>query len=261
MKEKYVLIFDIASSTVILEDLNTNNEIEKYQLLIDKYYDFFNSYKSTVNFEVYKFMGDGFILLFEKDIKVDEIIIFMIKLTSFSEALLNDFIKEYISIPKNNIPRIGITLGLDFGQVHFIEKKNEYVGRPINVASRLQGSLKEKEHVYNALLSLKIFSNIKEYIIKKACIERERTFRNLYSNQSIRCFELNLLTFKEIKIENFKNMTNKLLEELRDTNKIKEYKSYYIIKKKPILKKKIKLKMKRKLKPKTKLKKKVMHRK
>jgi hypothetical protein len=61
------------------------------------------------------------------------------------------------------------------------------------VSSRLQGSLKDKEHVNKILMSVKAYKKIINPDIKSKCIERERVFRNLSDNNRTRCYELDAL--------------------------------------------------------------------
>jgi hypothetical protein len=64
-EKRYVLVFDICASTTILEDLvRSENEKRWRDLLID-IKNFLRVEQTQHDFEIYKFIGDGWILLFD----------------------------------------------------------------------------------------------------------------------------------------------------------------------------------------------------
>jgi class 3 adenylate cyclase len=138
--KKIIVFFDICSSTSILEDLvRTENQKRWRDLLIDlKVY--LRKKRSSLRYELYKFLGDGWILLFEP--RHDGLEIF-----EFFEALSDKFLSLYRRHIKGvltiRIPFIGLTYGLDTGScIQFVMNEQlEYTGRPLNVACRLQGAI------------------------------------------------------------------------------------------------------------------------
>jgi len=196
MDERPVLTFDICSSTSILEDLHRTNTIEKYAILLDDIMTFLKTNSTRYGYEIYKFLGDGFILIFEDSTPIDTILEFCVALTYDCNTYIEEFIRRYIEV-ENGILRKGITIGIDKGYVSklTINEKDEYVGRPINVSVRLQSSLYKKEHANRVLMSLKLYRDIMEPRFKKLCAETSRTFKNIANNEKVKCYELNILYY------------------------------------------------------------------
>jgi class 3 adenylate cyclase len=113
-----------------------------------------------LGFEIYKFIGDGWILLFPTDITKIQLTDFLTRLSAEYDSSF-DFVMADLLQP-NSKPR-GLTFGMDEGELIRIEMNDqiEYLGRPINVASRLQGATKDLpgRPEYKALLS-KNFSKL-----------------------------------------------------------------------------------------------------
>jgi len=189
VEERSILVFDICSSTIIVEELIKTNQIKDYNILVYAFRQYLNYRANLFHFTVYKFLGDGFIIIFDENKLMDHILIFVCELTKFVEEVLKDFVYENIEI--GSIPRIGITMGLDHGVIvnFFVNGHIEYTGRPLNFACRLQSSLTEKEHVNKLLLSLRVKKELKSSLFRQALKERERVFRNISRENRIRCFE------------------------------------------------------------------------
>ena len=225
MPTKYVLVFDICSSTLFIDDLHQNGKVDNYTLLTVAINKFLSFKIEKYRFQKYKFLGDGYILLFEGDTRIDDILFFVLELTFSTEYVIDWFINNFIE--SKNIPRKGITLGIDKGEI-FLANSNdsnqeEYIGRPINIACRLQSSLTEKDHANKLLMSFKLYNEIENYLLKKACIERERVLKNIRENKSLRCYEFNPEFFREFDIEIIRNPTEKLrkiIEEERSELKL-----------------------------------------
>lgn len=72
-------------------------------------------------------------------------------------------------------------------------------------------------------MSFKLYNEIENYLLKKACIERERVLKNIRENKPLRCYEFNPEFFREFDIELIRNPTEKLrkiIEEERDELKL-----------------------------------------
>ena len=158
---KIVLVFDICSSTAILEDLlRTENQREWRNLLI-RLKRFLVTHSRELSFEIYKFLGDGWILLFDDTISGIDLI-----------RLLQDTCVEYHRLFHHRVCgvlegdyMIGITFGIDAGTLVRIvmNQRAEYVGRPLNIAARLQGALKQKDKSPHGklLISKNAFARLK----------------------------------------------------------------------------------------------------
>jgi class 3 adenylate cyclase len=138
---KIVVIFDICCSTSILEDLiRTENQI-RWQTVLDYLKRFLWKAGGRKTFQMYKFMGDGWILLFDETLSGVKLI-----------ELLTDICKEYDRLFRAHVadvlagmpPHIGVTFGVDEGSLVEIimDGRKEYVGRALNVAARLQSAIK-----------------------------------------------------------------------------------------------------------------------
>jgi hypothetical protein len=194
--KKIVVFFDICSSTSILEDLiRTENQKAWRDLLIGlKKYLLQN--QDLVGFQLYKFMGDGWLLLFEPCTEGLEIF-------QFLEALCDKFIYLY----KKNIKKIltvrisneGLTFGMDIGSCIKIvmNQELEYIGRPLNVAVRLQGAIgqRSKKPANKLLLSNNLYATFKdkgkigdEYNI----ISVKRVLKNISGGECYLCQKLKL---------------------------------------------------------------------
>jgi class 3 adenylate cyclase len=158
---KLVLVLDICSSTAILEDLlRTENQREWRNLLI-RLKDFLMTRSGESSFEVYKFLGDGWILLFDDAVSGTDLI-----------KLLQDTCVEYHRLFHQKVcgvleehHTVGMTFGADAGTLVRIVMTGriEYVGRPLNIAARLQDALKQKDKTPHGklLISKNAFTRLK----------------------------------------------------------------------------------------------------
>jgi hypothetical protein len=78
------------------------------------------------------------------------------------------FLEDHVEI--TNLPRKGITIGLDKGVLykHTVEDKNqEFIGRPLNMATRLQSTLKRPERSDKCLILKRVYKEITKENFKK----------------------------------------------------------------------------------------------
>ncbi len=190
MSERAVFVFDLCSSTTILEELVVSNQVDEYNRLIFSIHQFLDDRRGRFHFVIYKYVGDGFILLFDRDTLIDHILVFAWELAAFAEKSIESFLDECIAALE--LPRTGITMGLDTGIVNTFmmgSGTQEYTGRPINLSTRLQTSLSEPEHTNKLLISLRARKGIKVISLRRMLKERQRVFRNISGNTRQRCFE------------------------------------------------------------------------
>jgi class 3 adenylate cyclase len=188
---KVVVVFDISSSTSILEDLMRCERLDVWRNLLIVL-------KETLMYapavELYKFMGDGWILLFSPDIKKDE-------LFEFLNQLVNCFLFEF----QNNIEPvmqadpnpIGLTFGIDSGLLIKLEMNDqqEYIGRAINVAARLQGQAKSlaKDGYSNvALMSKASFNSLSPDTTEFHTTEQRMDLKNITGGEKFQCFAIEI---------------------------------------------------------------------
>ncbi len=203
MNERIVLVFDICSSTSIIEDLHRQQTIFRYTELIARIQQYLEKYSVIYNFEIYKFVGDGFILLFDTTTLIDQVLFFSIGLTDECDKYLTNFINNYIE--DKEIPRKGITIGLAKGLIEELkldkESPIEYIGRPITVACRLQDSLYKPEHTNRVLMVLKLYAEIQDKLLKMVCAETSRSLKNINKNRKQTCYEFDPIYYREQNIE------------------------------------------------------------
>src|ERR1051325_668665 len=84
--QKYVLVFDFCSSTSILENLKDYEPEAWWNLLVEVEH-FLTEEQSRNSFDIYKFIGDGWILVFDIDYPVSDLFTFMEKLHQKYEDL------------------------------------------------------------------------------------------------------------------------------------------------------------------------------
>jgi hypothetical protein len=110
---KIVVFFDICSSATLLEDLlRTENEFRWLDLLtgLKKV---LRIKSKEIGFEIYKFLGDGWILLFDEDsITGADLMLFLARLCLEYDQLFKSNISDVLSI-KHSL--IGLTFGIDLG--------------------------------------------------------------------------------------------------------------------------------------------------
>lgn len=150
--------------------------------------------KATAPFDPYKFTGDGWLLLFPENTDG-------LSLLRFLENLCLHFVVEF---RRSLLPHlshtpsvIGITFGIDKGELVSVpmDGRQEYVGRAINVACRLQAAVVEKGHspAYTALVSNRVygeyFADTKPHRVMKVT----RNLRNINNGAEFACRRLWLL--------------------------------------------------------------------
>lgn len=189
--EKLVVVFDICSSSNILEELVVRQDLRPLRNLLIDLKSFLKEKAARLDFTPYKFIGDGWILLFPINISGTALIDFLEELSKLFERRLKTLV-----VPRlERSPLIlGLTFGIDVGPLVRITMlgNREYVGRPINVASRLQSAIKDKDHKpgYKVLFSKPAFNQLQ---LKKDYRKTERVsrkLRNIRNGERYACVKL-----------------------------------------------------------------------
>ncbi len=187
--EYYVIVFDLCSSSVLLEKIQEQNELRVWKKFWEDIFKYLNKISSNgARCVVYKFIGDGFILLYRPQY-AKSILSFCDSIKIYINGKVDSIVKEHI----NEYPeRIGITIGIEKGKLIQMRLYGniEYMGRAINVAARLQSILRLPEHSNKLLVSVAVKNEIHEQINDRACKPVEVTLRNLYGNESVTCYEI-----------------------------------------------------------------------
>jgi len=193
VRTRTVLIFDICSSSNMLEDLLLSDSITAMRNLIISMKSFLRKKQAEGQCEIYKFIGDGWILLFPYQIQGTDLIAFMEELSqTFGEKLKKLVIPHLQSLPAV----FGLSFGVDRGKLvrMIMMNRAEFIGRPLNIASRLQSAIKDKDNnpAYKALFSKYCFTALgipKGY--RGAKVVR-RQLRNIQGGQNYSCVKLTL---------------------------------------------------------------------
>ena len=92
--QKYVLVFDFCSSTSILEDLIRSENQQYWQALLMEVKNFLKREEDRGKFQIYKFIGDGWILLFDANFPPRELFLFMRNLCEKYNELFNAMVRS-----------------------------------------------------------------------------------------------------------------------------------------------------------------------
>jgi len=188
--EMVVVAFDMCSSSKILEDLTRTNSLAQYDLLLKNLQLWLAANAKSAGFVLYKFTGDGWILIFPKErVTGVGLMAFLVKLSKKHVKFRQDFVDGYLeSMPAS----VGLTLGIDLGQVRkvtFATGEVEFVGRPINVACRLQTAVKDKKPGpdYRCLMSRKVYNEFMRDVADFHFIHADRVLRNISGGEKYQC--------------------------------------------------------------------------
>jgi class 3 adenylate cyclase len=192
IEDRIVVTFDICSSSNIIEDLKLTNNLVVMVNLIINIKRFLREKAKTVGFEIYKFTGDGWILLFPENTDGKCLIDFLKALSEQFKKL----IKRVSSFLQTKPNILGITFGVDSGELMRITilGRTEYIGRPINIACRLQNAIKDgDEHPeYKVLVPKPFFKKHLNKVITYKMKQVERKLRNILGGAPYICIKIHL---------------------------------------------------------------------
>ncbi|HUA01739.1 MAG TPA: hypothetical protein VMB02_15495 [Candidatus Aquilonibacter sp.] len=192
-----VVVFDICSSTTILEDLKrTDNLVAWRDLLLDMKANL-QQEGSRLAMCLYKFIGDGWVLLFPDNVPKKDLCAW---LSQFSEWYQGQFERAIRPLLLQEPSPIGLMFGIDAGELIRLElnEQVEYLGRAINVASRLQAQTKDLRGgpSYKALFSRNSFNSPAPPPPDIAVESAKVSLRNI-SPSTIECFIFQTLADKQ----------------------------------------------------------------
>jgi hypothetical protein len=192
---RIVVAFDLCSSSQIMEDLLLSEKFDQYETFltcIKRWLMNWTNKHSPNNgrFELYNFTGDGWILLFPATTSGRALIESMRSLCEMIDAeLARHIIPSLSSVPSV----LGATLGVEGGNLirMTMNEREEYVGRALNIACRLQNAVKEKEPhpgCYKALVSARLYNERLAQLGLPYKIEPETcSLRNIQSGSAFAC--------------------------------------------------------------------------
>lgn len=189
------MVVDIRSSTAILEDLKESDNLAVWRNLLISQKETILIHSPTIGVEIYKFIGDGWILLFPAEsITKKAITEFLTEICAQYDMAYDGMIE---SLLQRQPPRVGLSFGVDSGTLIKLEmnKQIEYIGRAINVAARLQGVAKDLEPFenYQAVFSKPSFNQMSPtYNHKLNVREVKMTLKNIIGG------EINCIAFSPL---------------------------------------------------------------
>src|SRR5260221_9522370 len=152
--ERIVVCMDMAASSNLIEELTRIGKPDQYLALFSEVAQYFHDdvgkvcdgledqFRRDPHSVCYNFVGDGWILLFPPETEGE-------RLRSFLNLLCPRFQRRLAcaleSIPTKPTEAMGLRFGIDCGELlrSRVFGHHEYIGRPINIASRLQKLVKE----------------------------------------------------------------------------------------------------------------------
>src|SRR5262245_60184836 len=151
--EVLVVAFDLCSSSMIMEQLLLGGDVGCLTDLLTAIKRHLAAEQKHLLFDPYKFTGDGWILLFPANTDGSALMAFLERLCSFYSDKYRRLIKPNL---RNALKIVGLSFGIDRGWVSRMKMygQTEYIGRPIIVACRLQGAVRDKgSPTYKALVT------------------------------------------------------------------------------------------------------------
>jgi len=194
-KEAIVVTFDMCSSSNIIEALTLIGRVDLLQNFLGDFKRHMAQVQSMATFRVYKFMGDGWILLYPPNTDGLALLEQLARLSRIFHDEIKSKVLSHLSSPPSTI---GLTFGVDVGLLTAttIFGSEEYLGRPINIACRLQSAVKEGEGgpAYKLLASPNFYQR---YLDRKAhgfsVRDATRKLRNIGDGADFACKEITLI--------------------------------------------------------------------
>ena len=190
-----VVAFDMCSSSNIIDDLAKSGNVRPLTTFFGELQRYLaREQKATTPFDPYKFTGDGWLLLFPAKTEGARLLRFLENLCLF---FFVEFRRSLLPHLSHKPALVGITFGIEKGDVIPITMygQQEYVGRAINVACRLQAGLKDKggSPAYSALVSNRVYSEYFAETKPHRMNKVTRTLRNINDGAEFACRRLWLL--------------------------------------------------------------------
>jgi hypothetical protein len=194
--EKYMVVaFDMCSSSKLVEGLIATHNLKGFDRLVAGLYRFLQARSKDLGFRIYKFTGDGWILLFPA-LEVDgrTLIAFLVSLSRKFRSLRKTLVEPHLeSLPAFR----GLTFGVETGSVHkmFLGNREEFLGRPLILACRLQAAVGQKGRSpsYRALFTRRAYKRHFEGLGDYKFYDVARKLKNIRGGTKYRCKKLNLV--------------------------------------------------------------------
>jgi class 3 adenylate cyclase len=195
---RIVVALDLCSSSQIMEDLLLGERFDRYEAFLVCVKRWLMNWTERHSppkgrCELYKFTGDGWIVLFPDTIRGEALVEFMYSCCEMIDAEL----ARHILPGLNSAPAVlGATLGVESGNLirMTMNEREEYVGRALNIACRLQNAVKERDphpNCYRALVSSHLYNErlaktgLKYHVEPTTC-----SLRNILSGSGFACHRI-----------------------------------------------------------------------
>lgn len=192
--ELVVVAFDMCSSSNVIEDLSRTENLVAFDRLLKNLHLWLWSNAGQSKYVLYKFTGDGWIVLFPvTGIDGASLMRFLVRLSRQHNSLRKKIIEKHLeSMPHST----GLTFGVEMGILRkvVLGRDVEFVGRALNIACRLQAAVKDKgpDPDYRCLFSRKVFNTYLRKVEGFKFFDVDRSLRNISGGERYRCVKANL---------------------------------------------------------------------
>jgi len=194
-EEVLVVAFDLCSSSMIMEQLLLGGDVSCLTDLLTAIKRHLAAEQEHLLFDPYKFTGDGWILLFPANTDGSALMAFLERLCRFYSDEYRRLIKPNL---ENVLKIVGLSFGIDRGWISRIKMygQTEYIGRPIIVACRLQGAVKDKRGspAYKALVTYHAYRKHFTHLPASRVVRVKRILRNINAETPFGCKKIALLS-------------------------------------------------------------------
>lgn len=193
LETRIVVVLDMCSSSKILEDLKLSDNLRELRDLLISVKKFLKQRAEEGMVEVHKFIGDGWVLLFPTTTSGEDLVTFLEDLSRlFRKEMETRILPRLQKAP----PIIGLTFGIDSGALlkMIMMGNTEYIGRPLNIACRLQKSIKEGDRSpgYKVLFSRPSFRGLRLRPGFRKCVQVTRDLANIQGGDDYECVKMTL---------------------------------------------------------------------
>jgi class 3 adenylate cyclase len=189
-----VVSFDMCSSSTILEQLTLTGDLARYDGLLVSIKEYLAHAQEAVLFDPYKFTGDGWILLFPRNVDGTKVFTLLRDFCQWFKGQIDRNVLRHLATP----PKVtGLTFGIEKGPLRGMTMygRREYFGRALNVACRLQASIKDNDGdpAYKALVSNGAFAQYFASVRSVKIWKVRRKLRNIQGGADFYCKKIEFL--------------------------------------------------------------------
>lgn len=193
IEDAIVVTLDICSSSMLIEDLLKNDRSKLWRDLIISTKDYLMAQAPRYNAEVHKFIGDGWLIFFRQPYSGKGLLEFLSDVYAHFTQLYEETVVSSLDTP----PEIaGLTFGIDEGRLIKVEMRDqiEFIGRPINIACRLQGKIEKDdiENGFRVLMSNRLFNDLKADLKDCYHLVTTKQLKNIGDGKHFTCYLISI---------------------------------------------------------------------